>query len=85
MSATEVTPLFWFKSRLFVAKRYACTDGDADGCICCPCACYWFDGFSEPLFLYPFMIGALNVGARVQGKRVVYNVLSVDINAKKDE
>lgn len=31
------------------------------------------------------MIGALNVGARVQGKRVVYNVLSVDINAKKDE
>lgn len=29
------------------------------------------------------MIGALNVGARVQGKRVVYNVLSVDINAKR--
>lgn len=26
-------------------SKYACTDGDADGCICCPCACYWFDGF----------------------------------------
>ena len=42
--------------------------------------------FSEPFIFYIlFMIGALNVGARVQGKRVVYNVLSVDINAKKDE
>lgn len=39
--------------------------------------------FLNRLFLYPFMIGALNVGARVQGKRVVYNVLSVDINAKR--
>lgn len=42
--------------------------------------------FSKPFIIYMFfMIGALNIGARVQGKRVVYNVLSVDINAKKDE
>lgn len=41
--------------------------------------------FSKPFILYiVFMIGILNIGSRVQGNRVVYNVLSVDINAKKE-
>ena len=45
---------------------------------------WWFSGllvFSWKFLLYlVIMTGLLNVGARVQGKRMVYNALSVDLN-----
>lgn len=45
---------------------------------------WWFSGllvFSWKFLLYlVIMTGLLNVGARVQGKRIVYNALSVDLN-----
>ena len=45
---------------------------------------WWFSGalsFSWKLVIYLIIMTAcLNIGARVQGKKMVYNVLSIDVN-----
>ncbi len=52
---------------------------------------WWFSGlltFSWKFVIYLVIMAAcLNIGARVQGKKMVYNVLSIDVNesALEDE